>query len=229
MHQAYGVNVQTMTLPWEDQTGSLARRVAAETAREIVEERIGPGELVTEVELAARTGVSRTPAREAMVQLEAWGLVRLLPKKGAIVTAVGATERRDLLAVRLMLETQALKGIADDALAALSTDLDDALDAQRSAITDGDLLGFAAADYRFHAAVILAGGNAVVGQLLQSLAPRFARLIHQVCLHRPALLPLLLAEHEALAGSARSGDADGFARAVVAHVEDTHFAEAVAL
>ena len=61
MHHACGVNVQTMTLPWEDQTGSLARRVAAETAREIVEERIGPGELITEVELAARTGVS-TPA-----------------------------------------------------------------------------------------------------------------------------------------------------------------------
>ncbi|AQP47058.1 hypothetical protein BW730_05520 [Tessaracoccus aquimaris] len=228
MHQAYWEGVQTMTLPWEDQTGPLARRVAAATARAIVEEEVSPGTLLTEVELATRTGVSRTPAREAMVQLEGWGLVRLLPKKGAIVTAVGASERRDLLAVRLMFEKDALTGIDDGALVALTRTLDDVLQAQRTAISADDLLGFAAADYRFHAAVILAGSNAVVEQLLHSLAPRFARLIHQVCLHRPDLLPRLLSEHEALANLARSGDADGFARAVVAHVEATHFADAVA-
>src|SRR5690625_7883968 len=74
--------------------------MAAWAAREIIERRFEPGELLTEADLAEAQKASRTPAREAMLQLERWRLVRLVPKKGAIVTTVTSCERRDLLAVR---------------------------------------------------------------------------------------------------------------------------------
>ncbi|NHB86106.1 GntR family transcriptional regulator [Tessaracoccus sp. HDW20] len=119
------------------------------------------------------------------------GLVRLMPKKGAVVTPVAADERHDLLAVRTMFEVESVASLTADGggLDALAEPLRVRLDEQRAALDAGDLLAFAAADYAFHATVILAGGNAVVRELLATLAPRLARLTHQACLDRPWSLP----------------------------------------
>lgn len=216
-------------LPWQaPDGGSLAARVAAETARSVVEGRLAPGTLLTEADLAGAHGVSRTPAREAMVQLEAWGLVTLMPKKGAVITAVTFEERRDLLAVRAMFEIEAVTRLTGTGrwLEGLVEPLEGRLEEQRSALASGDLLAFAAADYGFHAAVILAGGNAVIGSLLGGLAPRLARLTHQACLERPDSLPQLLSEHEELALQAHDGDLPGFAAAIHAHLQGTYYPEA---
>ncbi|MBM9468206.1 GntR family transcriptional regulator [Nakamurella leprariae] len=215
------------TLPWEraDDRGPLAARMAADAARAVVERRYPAGMLLTEADLAVATGASRTPAREAMLQLEAWGLVRLAPKKGAVVTAVTVEERRDLLAARAMFEIEAVAVIArgDADLAALAADIDDSLRRQRTALERGDLVGFAGGDYAFHARIIASGGNAVVGRLLDTLGPRLARLTHEVVLERPDRLATLLAEHEELAERAGSGDAVGFAELVRRHIAAGHF------
>lgn len=213
-------------LPWESaEPVTLAHRVASVVAREIVEQRCAAGDLITEIELAKRQGVSRTPVREAMLQLESWGLVRLMPKKGAIVTAVSAAERRDLLDVRTLFEIDSVTTLArvDVGLSSVAGALDAALAEQQQALNDGALLRFAAADYRFHARVILAGGNAVVASVLAGLGPRLARLTHQVCIERPESLPVLLDEHQTLAQLARAGDAAEFADLIRAHIHDTHF------
>ena len=86
-------------LPWErlGERSSLGSRMAAATAREIIGGEREPGAWLTETDLAAAGGASRTPAREAMLLLERWGLVRLIRKKGAVVTPLTAKERRDLL------------------------------------------------------------------------------------------------------------------------------------
>lgn len=224
-------SVADLRLPWhQPDATTIAERVAAETARRIVQEEIPPGGLVTELELAARHQVSRTPAREAMLQLEAWGLVATMPKKGAIVVAETAAQRRNLLAVRVLFEIEAVETIAavPGGLELLGARLDASLGTQRRAVLEGDLLAFATADYDFHAAIIEAANNEVIDDLTVSLAARFARLIHHVCLNRPEALPVLLAEHESLAAQAKAGDASGFAKSVRAHIRDTHFPEALA-
>ena len=47
--------------------------------------RLNPGDVIDEAELVTEFAVSRTPVREAILQLEAMGLVRRLPRKGATV------------------------------------------------------------------------------------------------------------------------------------------------
>ncbi|MEY8839855.1 GntR family transcriptional regulator, partial [Cribrihabitans sp. XS_ASV171] len=47
--------------------------------------RLSPGDLMEEAALMERHGVSRTPVREAFIQLETLGLIRRLPRKGAMV------------------------------------------------------------------------------------------------------------------------------------------------
>src|SRR5699024_12284625 len=112
-----------LTLPWalSDDSAPIESRMAAWAAREIIERRFEPGELLTEAGRAEAQKTSRTPAREAMLQLERWRLVRLVPKKGAIVTTVTSRERRDLLAVRAMFEVDAVEALtAADGLEALA-------------------------------------------------------------------------------------------------------------
>lgn len=216
--------VSLAPLVWERADApSISVRIAALVAKEIVQGSRAAGSWLVEAELAALADASRTPAREAMLLLESWGLVRLVPKKGAIVTVVDHAERRDLLALRVMFETSAVDLVASagprDAFAA---ELREVLDQQAAAVSGGDVLACAGADYAFHARVIQEGGNGVVIGILDSLAPRLARLTHQAVTDRPERMRTLLTEHRELAELVIAGDAAGYARALRAHVASGH-------
>jgi DNA-binding GntR family transcriptional regulator len=59
--------------------------------------------------IAAQFGVSRIPVREALLQLEAEGLVHIMPHKGAVVTGLSRTEVDDVFELRAVLEVRLLK------------------------------------------------------------------------------------------------------------------------
>ena len=63
-----------------------------------------PGARVTEQEIAASAGVSRTPVREALRRLEAEGLLRFVPHQGAFVTSWSGQDAEDIFELRAMLE-----------------------------------------------------------------------------------------------------------------------------
>src|SRR2546422_5434437 len=63
------------------------------------------GALLSEGEIANEVGVSRTPVREALLRLEAEGLVRLYPKRGALVLPVSPQEITDVMETRELVET----------------------------------------------------------------------------------------------------------------------------
>ncbi len=74
-----------------------------------IEERIAtgfypPGMRLDETELAASFGVSRTPIREALIQLAAAGLVEIRPRRGAIVTEIGPHRLCEMFEVMAELE-----------------------------------------------------------------------------------------------------------------------------
>src|ERR1700759_102108 len=59
------------------------------------------GELISEGEVAGALGMSRTPVREAFLRLEAEGLLRLYPQRGALVVPVSSEEARAVIEGRL--------------------------------------------------------------------------------------------------------------------------------
>lgn len=215
-----------MALPWEVNDDSpVAARMAGQTARKIVDGRLSAGELLTEAGLAQEFGSSRTPAREAMVQLQSWGLVRLKPKKGGIITAVTSVERRDLLDLRATLEIRAIEliGAHTSAKEALIGDLRTQLGRQEEALAAADPLAFAAEDFAFHLRVILAGRNGVVTEVVRLLGPRFARLTY-LTLDDGRTDPVVLRqEHGALIEMIVADDNVGFAQAIRRHITAAHF------
>jgi DNA-binding GntR family transcriptional regulator len=87
---------------------------ASETVVSALRHSILTGELrsgqpLPQDEIAARFGVSKIPAREALVQLKAEGLVTLLPNRGAFVSALSPDEVDEIYAMRVALETLALR------------------------------------------------------------------------------------------------------------------------
>ena len=207
-------------LPWDaDEGRSLAQKLAARTAKRIVQGELAPGDLLTEVELSMAEGVSRTPAREAMLQLQTWGLVKLIPKKGGTVTTVTAAQRSELIDVRATWEIRSVQLLAHDPQqrAELAAGLREILGLQHQALVDGNLLAFARWDVKFHLRIIQAAGNSIIAGLLEHLGPRLARLTVEANNHYESSQSFR-AEHEALAQLIAAGDLEGFTTAVREHV-----------
>lgn len=97
-----------------------AAQLAYKTLRaEIIEGVHPPGARVTEQEVAASAGVSRTPVREALRRLESEGLLRFVPHQGAFVARWSDQDAEDIFELRAMLESYAAR------LAAAKTSTED--------------------------------------------------------------------------------------------------------
>jgi DNA-binding GntR family transcriptional regulator len=193
-------------------------RVYAHVKAGILDHRYPAGELLTEGELAAEVGVSRTPVREALLRLEAEGLLRLYPKRGALVVPVTADEARDVLEARAVVEAWAApRAVA--AGAALVARLEPLVEQMRAHCRAGDTRPFVEADRAFHEAVVDAAGNAILSRLYTSLRDR------QLCMSEAAIsaagtrMATALGQHEALLAALRDGDVETFAARTAEHVE----------
>lgn len=96
---------------------------AAEKAYEVLRRGIldgtyGARSRVTEQEVAAEIGVSRTPVREAMRRLQAEGLIRFVPNQGAVVASWSTAELREIFELRALLESYGAERAAQYASAA---------------------------------------------------------------------------------------------------------------
>ena len=90
---------------------SAADRVFEHVREGILTRRYADNDLLAEGQIALETGVSRTPVREALLRLESQGMIRLLPKRGALVLPVTAQEWRDVIATRLLVEAHCTRSV----------------------------------------------------------------------------------------------------------------------
>lgn len=91
---------------------TLSSAISARIRQEILDGTHEAGAQLRQDALAAAFGVSRIPVREALFQLEAEGLVQIVPHKGAVVAPISLAEINDVFDLRLMLETRLLAAAA---------------------------------------------------------------------------------------------------------------------
>ncbi len=156
-------------------TAPASTRVYDHVKRHILDGTLPGGEFFTEGGVADQTGVSRTPVREALLRLEVEGLVRLYPKKGALVIPVTADEARQVLQARSVIETWAA-GAMWDGRAGVLPELREHLAAMCAAREAGDVGGFVERDRAFHEVIVTAAGNPFLTRAYHSLRDR------QVCI-----------------------------------------------
>ncbi|GGX01123.1 GntR family transcriptional regulator [Streptomyces lomondensis] len=96
----------------EPKNGSVQARVIAEMRRRIIKGDIDPGAPLSELALAEEFGVSRTPVREALKQLQTEGLVEIRPRVGTFVTTPSRREITELFEMKELLEGAAARLLA---------------------------------------------------------------------------------------------------------------------
>lgn len=88
----------------EYQDRSLSGRVFQKLRNDILSGKYNENDELREITIGKELGVSRTPVREALRQLELEGLVTIIPNKGAYVTGISAKDVHDIYAIRTLLE-----------------------------------------------------------------------------------------------------------------------------
>ncbi|MCC5576362.1 GntR family transcriptional regulator [Microtetraspora sp. AC03309] len=191
----------------------------------IVSGRLQGGTLISEGEIAEQVGVSRTPVREAFLRLQAEELLRLFPKRGAVVVPLAPGEAEDVIELREALECSAARRLLrldDDALGQVVERLRETVRAQSGPARRLDTGAFARADQAFHLAIVAASGNGLAERFYASLGDRQLRMAAQALQPRPERLAVLVREHGALVDAIAGRDVPRFEESLRAHLDATH-------
>ncbi|MFD3537876.1 GntR family transcriptional regulator [Streptomyces sp. NPDC058662] len=203
--------------PARTSAGTAADRVYQYVKQGVLDRCYEGGTLLTEGELAVAVGVSRTPVREALLRLETEGLLKLYPKKGALVLPVSAQEITDVLETRLLVEEFTVRR-AVPAPPGLLERLAGLVEEQRRHAAAGDLAAMTAADRAFHAEIVRSAGNQILQRLYDQLRDRQLRMGVAVLHAHPERVERTLAEHTGILDALRAGDAEAAASAVRGHI-----------
>ncbi|MFJ9176824.1 GntR family transcriptional regulator [Streptomyces sp. NPDC102360] len=194
-----------------------AERVYDHVKRGVLERRYEGGTLLTEGELAEAVGVSRTPVREALLKLEVEGLLKLYPKKGALVLPVSAQEIADVVETRLLVEEHAVRK-AVPAPPQLLARLEELLEEQRAQAAAGQFTEAATTDRCFHAEIVRSGGNEILSRIYDQLRDRQLRMGVAVMRSHPDRIAKTLSEHSEILDALRAGDEEAAVAVVRRHV-----------
>jgi len=166
-----------------------------------------PGFRALEQELALRLGVSRTPVREALIRLEAEGLVEVVPRRGMRVLPVSPDDMAEIYAILTSLESEAA-GLAADrpAPARALARLERANADMEAAVARGDRDAWAEADARYHRALLDAGGNRRLADTVLTFWDQ-AHRVRLMTLHLRPPPEASTREHRAVTDAIRAGDA----------------------
>ncbi|WFE90837.1 GntR family transcriptional regulator [Roseibium porphyridii] len=119
-----------------------------------------PGFQAPEPEVASRLGMSRTPVREALIRLEADGLVELIPRRGARVIPVTGNDICEVFEILSVLEALAAQRAGEnDASQEVLTEIEAVSDEADQALAAKDIDAWAQLDDKFHRLIAQASGN----------------------------------------------------------------------
>jgi DNA-binding GntR family transcriptional regulator len=199
---------------------TLADRVFDQIVEAIVQGRIAPGETINEVSLSVRLGVSRAPLREAIVRLEAKGLVHRVPHVGTRVIDLRLQDLEELFAIREGLEGMAARlaaaAMSDDDLDALALSLE--AHRRQPDVASGTAYYQAGGDQDFHFRIASGSNNRRLFRLLCEDMYSLLRIYRFRSSTTPGRARQAYKEHQVILAALRRRDADAAEDAMRKHV-----------
>ncbi|MFB7222103.1 GntR family transcriptional regulator [Streptomyces sp. NPDC056227] len=197
------------------------------TKGQILDGDLAGGDLISEGMVSEALGMSRTPVREAFLRLEAEGLLRLYPKRGAVVVPVSDKEVEAVLETRELVESFAAEKVAalgDAALARLVRALREQLEEQARLLEAGDGKGYIAADHAFHQLIVGAADNPIMLDLYVRMRDRQQRMGLRALANDDDRLRATNQEHIHLVELLEKGDVAEYRAALREHLGGTRAA-----
>lgn len=153
---------KTETSPTAVKRQSYADQVSSYIKGQILSGELRQGDKIVEEKIADEFGVSRTPIREALTRLQAYGLVNIKPRSYAEVVRIGEKEAGDIAQLRLRLEDMSFQLLCTRPNPAAMVQLRKIAEEARDALLRGDKAGYFEAVSVFHTTAADSCGN---GQL----------------------------------------------------------------
>ena len=191
---------------------SLAERAYIDLEELIVTLQLPPGTVVTEAALSQRLGIGRTPIREALQRLARERLVRILPRRGVIVSEIDIKAQLRLLELRREVERLIARCAARRAEPAERARFAELASNMEASAAASDEVSFMRADREFNELCVAAARNEfIVGAMtmMSALSRRFWFLHYR----QAADMPLTARLHAAVAQAIAAGDEERAAQA----------------
>jgi DNA-binding GntR family transcriptional regulator len=186
--------------------------------------RLNPGDPIDEAALAAEFAISRTPVREAILKLEAMGMIRRHPRKGATLFRPTLEEFLAILEVHAKLEGMAAGLAARRLSKGHGAELERivaACEAHAATRGDADPDGYYQLNLRFHECVALAAGNPFLTDSIKTNARKLLAY-YRARYRYSGAIAASAAEHRALARLITDRDSAGAETMMQRHVQFDH-------
>ena len=181
-------------------------RIKIKLEKDIVAGILKPGERLDEVSLAEQFNVSRTPVREALLQLSSMGLVEMRPRRGNVVAQIGLKDLLDMFEVMAQLEGTCGRLAARRATKAEWELLAGVHDTSKRAVNNGDYNAYYQCNVEFHEIIYQASRNPFLAEQTMNLRNRLAPY-RRSQLHQNGRLQGSYDEHTAILTALQNQDA----------------------
>ncbi|MBB2182599.1 GntR family transcriptional regulator [Lachnospiraceae bacterium MD1] len=184
---------------------SLRGRVFNKIREDILAGVYKENEELKENTIGLELGVSRTPVREALRQLELEGLVTIIPNKGAYVTGITSKDIHDIYMIRSYLEGLCAKWACDHITEAQIEALDEVLYLSDFHARRGHNEQLVELDNKFHELIYKASGSKILEHVLTDFH-HYVERVRKITLSRPSRATKSSAEHAAILDAIRRRD-----------------------
>ncbi len=194
-------------------------KIAYETLRDsILTGQLIPGEIYNEMTLAKELGISRTPVREALLELSSQGLVTYLPRKGVMIKHYTRRDVEEIFELRKAIELAALERVVKAVPPYDLSGLEKSLEDQRKAWRKNDSDAYIHFDRVFHLAFCELIGNRRFFTILENIRD-LIHLMATQALDREGRWEEVLNEHRKVIFAVQEGNRDLAKEAMDFHLE----------
>ena len=199
---------------------SLRGQVFDKIRSDILKGRYQKGDELVECTIGKELGVSRTPVREAIRQLELEGLVQLIPNKGAFVTGISASDVRDIYLIRSRLEGLAARMAAEHISSEQLAEMEETIVLSDYHVKKEHFEQVCEMDGKFHKLLYAASGSRILEHTLTDFHQyvqrvRMASITNRIRMHKSN------SEHEKILEAIRNKDGDQAEKVAAEHISNT--------
>lgn len=205
-----------------DDFHSLTSKVFQILQNDIINGVYEVGENLVETKLSEELGVSRTPIREAIRQLELEDLVQSVPNKGVFVKGVSSQDIKDIYTIRQMIEGLAAKWAAEKITPEELKDLEETLDLEEFYTGKNNIDQLLQLDSRFHEIIFKACKSRPLIHILSMFHHNVQRA-RIASLESPGRAMKTFKEHKAIYKAIKERNASEAERLTIEHVTKASF------
>ncbi len=203
----------------ESRNSGLGSKVFDILRNGIIEGKYNPGDSLPEIKLAAELGVSRTPIREAIRQLELEGLVVSTPNRGTIVKGISQQDIKDVYKIRMLVEGIASRRATENITPEELEEMREAVDLEEFYAAREDIEHLTKMDTKFHDIIFHASKSWPLTHMLSTFH-QYLQKTRNTSMHTPGRAEKACQEHRAILQAIEAGNADKAEELTTMHIRN---------